>query len=232
MIMNHKELLNKLLRLKDPTRAKTSQWFFKTNPGQYGYGDKFLGITVPIIRKLVSSTKQDIHIYEIEKLLDNEFHEVRLCALLLLVEKYKENPDLTYKTYMRNIKYVNNWDLVDLSARQIVGAHVYKNNEEILNKLARSKSLWERRISIVSTFHHLMNGEDLRTYEIADLLLLDKEDLVHKAVGWLLREAGKRVSTPALIKYLKKNKSKMARTTLRYAIEHLPQFEKQHLMAK
>ncbi len=217
--------------------------FFKTGPGQYGEGDKFLGITVPVSRK-IAQKYSNISLPEISKLLKNEYHEARLVALLILVHKYKKlSTDHTSSRqglrdrkklvdfYLKNTKYINNWDLVDLSAGYIVGDYLYKNGDrKILEKLAKSENLWEKRIAIISTFAFIYEGESKWTFKIVTMLMKDKHDLIHKACGWMLREVGKRVSEKELTEYLDKYTQKMPRTMLRYAIERLPESKRQYYL--
>jgi len=222
-----KELKNKA----DPKRAKITQRFFKTSPGEYGEGDVFLGIAVPEIRKLVKKYS-DLKIKEIIRLLHSKIHEERLTALLIMVNKFqiKENKEKIYDLYLKNTKYINNWDLVDLSADKIIGDYLLNKSKSILYKLAKSKSIWERRISIIATFNFIKNNEFEETLKIAKILLNDEHDLIHKAVGWMLREVGKR-DLKTEERFLKKYCKKMPRTMLRYAIEKFPEKKrKQYLL--
>lgn len=211
-------VIEKLSNISNPNKAKILQSFFKTDPGQYGYGDLFWGITVPQIRA-VARLFQDISLKENLVLIQHQVHEIRLCALLILVHRFQEEPSLVYKTYIDYKKFVNNWDLVDLTADKIVGAYLRDKPKTILYALAKSQGLWDRRIAIVSTFSFIKSGESQETFKIADLLMRDQEDLIHKAVGWMLREVGKRCSMKELENYLKFRYKKMPRTMLRYAIE-------------
>jgi 3-methyladenine DNA glycosylase AlkD len=218
--------MDRLKELGDDEIASHSQGFFKTGKGEYGEGDRFLGIRVPVIRKCVKEYL-DISLDDTLKILESPFHEARLLALLILVKKYSlektsGGKNAIYRSYLKNTKYINNWDLVDLSAAQIVGAHLFSRERKPLYRLARSKDLWERRISIISTFHFIRKGDFADTLKIAELLLHDRHDLIHKAVGWMLREVGKRdlnVEEEFLMKYYKV----MPRTMLRYAIERFPE---------
>lgn len=231
--MKSEEIIKMLIELSSPEKAKTNAWFFKTGKGQYGEGDQFLGLTVPQVRSVAKKASPTVSLSEIEKLIKNKYHEVRLCALALLVDRFNKEPERVYKTYIKNLKYINNWDLVDISAGKIVGNYIYRSQEEVLTDFAHSSNLWKKRIAIVSTFHHISRGEDARTYEIAEILLHDKEDLIQKAVGWLLREAGKRVSEQNLIKFLNKHSKVMPRTMLRYAIERFdPEIRKKFLLGE
>lgn len=223
------ELIEALAREGDPVRAEHSMRFFKTGPGQYGEGDKFFGVTVPVTRKLVR-TVQDMSLTEVQKLLVSEWHEARLAGCLVLVQQFSSSNSLDkqkiYTFYLNNAKRINNWDLVDTSAPYIVGGWLVERGEWLpLRKLARSSNLWEKRIAILATFAFTRAGNSEPTYEIAEILLDDSHDLMHKAVGWMLREAGKRVSETELELWLQEDGryKKMPRTTLRYAIERLPE---------
>jgi 3-methyladenine DNA glycosylase AlkD len=216
-------------RLADPEKAKILQRFFKTGPGQYGEGDVFAGITVPVTRKLVRKYR-DISLGDAVELLQSPVHEERLLALLILVEKCRRGDDATrkriYDLYLKNTRYINNWDLVDLSAERIVGAYLDGTDRAPLYRLARSKSLWERRIAILATFHDIKRGIPDHTLALADVLLADRHDLLHKAVGWMLREVGKRCSPDTLREFLRTRYRSMPRTMLRYAIERFPADER------
>lgn len=225
MIIMIDEIKNDLRKLATPDRAKASEWFFKTGKGQYGYGDKFVGVAVPDQRK-VSKKYIDLSLTDLEKLLNSEIHEERLTALFILVLKFnkaeEKGKEEIYNFYLKNIKAVNNWDLVDSSAPHIIGNYLSDKDKSLLYKLARSKSLWEKRISIISTLAFIVNGKSYKdAFAISDVLLDDREDLIQKAVGWMLREVGKRVSEKELKEYLKTRYNKMGRTALRYAIERL-----------
>jgi len=214
-----------MLKLANPERAKTSRWFFKTGPGQYGEGDRFLGITVPVQRQLTREF-EGLPLSEIRKLLKSRWHEERALALFVLVRQYakadKRARDAIYRCYLGSRDGINNWDLVDCSAPQIVGAHLNAGGRRFLRELARSRSLWDRRIAVLATFHFIKNGQFDDSLAIARMLLDDREDLIHKAVGWMLREIGKR-DQAALEEFLKANAARMPRTALRYAIERFPQ---------
>ena len=224
--------LEKELKIKaNPEKAKILQRFFKTGPGEYGEGDVFLGIVVPEIRKLVKKYS-NLKIKEIIKLLHSKIHEERLTALLIMVNKFQveEDKEKIYNLYLKNTKYINNWDLVDLSADKIIGDYLLNKPKSILYKLAKSKSIWERRISIIATFNFIKNNKFTETLKISKILLNDEHDLIHKAVGWMLREIGKKdlkIEESFLRKYCKK----MPRTMLRYAIEKFPEKKrKQYLL--
>ncbi|MBI2449428.1 DNA alkylation repair protein [Candidatus Pacearchaeota archaeon] len=218
-MINH--LLSELKNASSPEKAKILQKFFKTGKGEYGEGDIFLGVTVPETRK-IAKKHINLSFDEITKLLKSKIHEERLAALLLLVEKYNKSNDKAkdkiVNFYLSNTKYVNNWDLVDLSAHQLLGSFIEDKDKSILTKLAKSPSLWERRIAIISTYHFIKNKNHKPTFKIAEILLEDKHDLIQKAVGWMLREVGKR-NQNAEEEFLKYHYKKMPRTMLRYAIE-------------
>lgn len=221
-----------LNQLADPARAVHSLRFFKTGPGQYGEGDKFLGLTVPQMRGLVRKYR-GFDDADALKLLESPWHEERLVALLLLVDGYERGDESRrnriHRAYLANTRQINNWDLVDCSAEYIVGAHLRSEPPGLLEQLAQSDNLWERRIAIVSTFHFIKRNEFGPTLKIAGLLLRDSHDLIHKAVGWMLREVGKR-DRSVLDRFLAKRYQKMPRTMLRYAIERHPErVRKQYL---
>jgi 3-methyladenine DNA glycosylase AlkD len=211
--------------LASPAVAKTNQWFFKTGPGQYGEGDHFLGLRVPTLRALAKKYRM-LPFSDALKLLKSDWHEERLLALILLVNAYDQSDERDreriHRGYLANAPYINNWDLVDSSAPQIVGAHLTAANVGLLVKLAKSKDLWERRIAIVSTLHFIKRDEFRPTLRVAKMLLADKQDLIHKAVGWMLREVGKRDRT-VLDSFLADTYRTMPRTALRYAIERHPE---------
>lgn len=217
------DIKREILLFSDEKRAKANLWFFKTKKGQYGYGDKFLGLTVPDQRKVAKKFAK-LTMPDLESLLESPIHEERLVSLFILTDKFiKGNEKLQkeiFEFYLKSTKHINNWDLVDASAYKIIGAYVLKNHkEQLLKKLAKSKSIWERRMAIIATYHFIINGESRSTYEIANLLLNDRHDLIQKAVGWMLREAGKRVSEAELKEFLKTRYKRMPRTMLRYSIE-------------
>lgn len=220
-------LKNDLQKLANPRQAELLGRFFKTRKGEYGEGDVFLGIKVPVQRQ-VAKKYLDLELSDIQKLISSEIHEYRLVALLILVEQFKRDSrvrgnDSTerkkiFKFYLKNYKYINNWDLVDLSASRIVGEWLKDKPKDILYKLAVSKNIWQKRIAIISTFTFIYDNQLSDTFKIAEILLNDKHDLIHKAVGWMLREAGKR-DEKLLKKFLDKHCKKMPRTMLRYSIE-------------
>ncbi|MGQ0795558.1 MAG: DNA alkylation repair protein [Nitrosopumilaceae archaeon] len=219
-----------LKKLGNKEKAKVMSGFFKTGKGQYGEGDEFLGITVPEQRKIAKKyTKTSLA--DVKKLLENRIHECRLVALLILVEKFKGESQRKkiVDFYLDNVRYVNNWDLVDLSADKILGQFVLDKDTSILKKFAGSKNLWERRIAIVSTFTFIKQNRFDETLKISKLLISDKQDLIHKAVGWMLREVGKR-NKKTEIDFLKQYYTKMPRTMLRYSIERFSDSEKKFFM--
>ncbi len=229
-------VLAELKKHADPIKAKILSGFFKTGKGEYGEGDQFLGITVPIQRKIAQEYK-DIELREVEKLMQSPFHEARLTGLLILVYKIKNSNELTHKAvfdfYLRHTASVNNWDLVDSTARDIVGGYIfeYTKDKKILYKLVRSKQIWERRIAIIATFYFIARNDFEDTIKISEILMSDTHDLIHKAVGWMLREMGKR-DQKILISFLEKHAHKMPRTMLRYSIERFsPDIRRTYLRA-
>ena len=222
------KLKKELAKLGNPEKARILSGFFRTGRCQYGYGDIFLGVKVPETR-IVAKKFNELNLKDLKKLLSSKIHEERLCALLILVDKYKQsdskNKKIIVDFYLQNTKRVNNWDLVDLSADKILGNYLVDKDRSILYELAKSDNLWEKRISIVSTFAFIRNNKFSDTIGISEILLNDKHALIHKAVGWMLREMGKR-DEKALIKFLDKNYKKMPRTMLRYAIERLDEKRK------
>ena len=230
--MSALSVLSELKSYASPSKAFEMQRFFKTGVGEYGHGDVFLGITVPQTR-LIARNYSDLSLTEIEKLTKSDFHEARLCGLIILCNQFKKNKDLSmqktlFNFYMQQVYKgrVNNWDLVDVTAPTF-GQYLVnsKNPMALLRKLSKSQSLWERRVSIILTFAFI-RAEDLEpTYELAESLLKDEHDLIHKAVGWMLREMGKR--DPGLLRaFLQEHSSKMPRTALRYSIEKLSERER------
>jgi len=208
--------------LRDPERARFLQRFFRTGAGEYAEGDRLLGLTVPDQRQIARGYR-DLPLVEIEMLLESRFHEHRLVALLILVDQHRragvEQRRVLHRFYLDHLSGVNNWDLVDTSAAALVGQHL-PDNPALLEELAGSANLWARRIAIVSTFAELRAGRTERTFHACERLLDDSHDLIHKAMGWLLREAGKRSQTE-LLQFLRKHYARLPRTTLRYAIERL-----------
>jgi 3-methyladenine DNA glycosylase AlkD len=223
-----------LRSLADPDRAATLQWFLKTGPGEYGEGDRCLGVRVPAIRG-VARASRDLSFADTLTLLQSEWHEERFLALVLLVDAYArgtpEEQKKIFDAYLANTSYINNWDLVDLSAAAIVGAHLERNPLARLDKLIRSSNLWERRIGVVATHHFIRQNEFGPTLHVAAQLLTDAHDLIHKAVGWMLREVGKR-DRSVLEAFLRQHHHRMPRTMLRYALEHFPASERARFMTK
>ena len=224
--------------LASPTQARHLQRFFKTSKGEYGYGDVFLGITVPQIRKIANEYK-DLTLPQIDKLMVSKFHEVRFSGLVILTLQFKSSSEsIVHKKifdfYLKQVKAerVNNWDLVDVSA-PIIGQYLIGlgSSNQLLLKLARSKSLWQRRVAIVFTFAFIREGIPQPTLLVAQVLLRDEQDLIHKATGWMLREMGKR-NPIELRRFLEKNVSMMPRTMLRYAIEKFSSTERKRWLAK
>ena len=225
--MSLQQLKSDLRTASNKEKAKLLQGFFKTGKGEYGEGDIFIGIIVPETRKVAVRYK-DLPLKDVEELLKSKIHEERLCALLLLVHNYennKEKREEIYYFYLKNTKYINNWDLVDLSCHHIIGDYLLNRNKAVLYKLARSKNLWEKRISVISTFEFIRNHKFDDSLKIALILVGDKHDLIHKAVGWMLREIGKR-DKKVEEHFLKKYYKLMPRTMLRYAIEKFPEKER------
>ncbi len=215
------EITAHLLSLADPARAEHSQRYFKTSPGEYGAGDQFLGIRVPLIRQAVKCYRE-ASVATAAALLKSGYHEIRLFALLLLVARYAKGDDTErekiYRLYLKHTRHINNWDLVDSSAPHIVGAWLLDKDRSILYQLARSKFLWERRIAIMASGWFIRQGQFADTLRLAEILLRDPEDLIHKATGWMLREIGKR-DHAAEVAFLDAHHREMPRTMLRYAVE-------------
>ncbi len=223
--MTSNNIRKQLQELSDTEHAAVSQKFFKTGPGEYGEGDLFFGIRVPTLRKLAEGYL-DLSLEGITTILKSEYHEERLLALLIMVGQFSKGDHNTQERinelYLESTEFINNWDLVDLSAPKIVGPFLLNRSRAPLYALARSDLLWERRIAIMATFHFIKNNDFMDTLKIAGILLTDPEDLIHKAVGWMLREIGKRhLQTEE--SFLKHHYQKMPRTMLRYAIEKFPE---------
>lgn len=208
----------------DPKRAKHSAGYFKTGVGEYGFGDVFVGLTVPQCREIAEKFS-DLSFEEIAELLHSEIHEERLIALLIMVHQFEHYEMLQrrlYEFYLKNTKFINNWDLVDLSAPKIIGGYLSDKPRTILHKLSKSKNIWERRIAALATFGFIKNGDFSESLSIAEELISDTEDLIQKAVGWMLREVGNK-DTKVEVEFLDKNYNQMGRTALRYAIEKFPE---------
>lgn len=227
--MDLKRIREKLKREADPGNAQHAQRFFKTGPGEYGEGDRFLGIRVPVLRKIAAEFK-NMSIEEAAELLQSEFHEERLTALFILIRIYKKGDKAVrqriFDIYLKNTGKINNWDLVDSSAEHIVGDFLNETDKGILVRLAQSSDLWERRIAVLSTFGYIKAGRFALTLKIVEMLLTDPHDLIHKACGWMLREIGKRDAETEEL-FLKKHYLTMPRTMLRYAIEKFPPEKRQ-----
>lgn len=232
--MDAEDVRSSLQKLADPLRAKNSAWFFKTGPGQYGEGDQFIGVTVPAQRK-VAAAYRELPLPDVLELLRSAIHEHRLTALFILVDQYRKGDRDTKKQiasfYHKNRGYVNNWDLVDSSAPYILGDYLKTHSANVLFRLAGSQSIWDRRIAILSTFAFIGDGQFDLTLKIAEMLLNDKEDLIHKATGWALREVGKR-DHQALLIFLDQYAGTMPRTALRYAIERFSPAERRHYLSR
>ena len=231
---NEAEIIRSEMRsLSDPAKARVLARFFKTGPGDYGEGDRFYGVIVPKIRGVAKAHRKAPR-REIRKLLCSQFHEERLAALLILVDQYQRGNDLQkreiYDLYLASTAHINNWDLVDLTAQHIVGAYLKGKETSVLTRLALSKSLWERRIAMLATYHFIRLGDSGETLRIAELLQRDPHDLIHKAVGWMLREVGKRCSLKAECEFLDAHAATMPRTMLRYAIERFPEKLRLHYL--
>ena len=231
-MMCAEDIRRELQSLSDPEKARIMQCFFKTGQGQYGEGDVFIGVTVPDSRRAAKKFGE-LPLQEVKALLDSGVHEERMVALLILVQKYvrafDEEKEEIVKFYLRNIKQVNNWDLVDLSAPSILGMHLMGRDRKLLHRLAKSDSVWERRIAIVATLHFIRNDDFADTLGIAEVLLRDSHDLIHKAAGWMLREVGKR-DLAAEEAFVARHCRYMPRTMLRYAIERFPEGKKRRYM--
>ncbi len=233
--MTIQQIKKTLRSMGNATIAAHSQHFFKTGKGEYGEGDKFLGVRVPELRKLAKQYYTSTSLEDVQKILSSPFHEERLYALLLLIYSFskaneKEKTQI-YNTYLSNTQYINSWDLVDLSSHHIIGAYLENKTKHILYQLSQSRSIWERRISIIATFQFIKKNQFNDTLSIAKQLINDKEDLIHKAVGWMLREIGKR-NINIEKKFLKAYYKDMPRIMLRYAIEHFPKKERVFFLNK
>ena len=223
----HNQILEALQFLSSPEKKEFLPYFFKTGKGEYAEGDKFIGVVVPDSRKLVKEYWQKAELSDVQEILKSEFHEMRLVALLILVNKFEKSKDKTEQKklvdfYLKNTKYINNWDLVDLSCYKLLGRYCFENRkDDILRELSNSDNMWEKRIAIVATMHHIKKG---KSFDLTQELVLNNlnhpHDLMHKANGWLLREIGNK-DEEVLLDFLKIHYQNMPRTTLRYAIEKL-----------
>ena len=229
-----KIITSELQALSNDEKREIFPKFFKAGKGEYGEGDRFLGVTVPNVRAIAKQHK-DIALAEIQELIQSEWHEVRLCALLIMVEKSKKKDEALrqqlFDLYLSQTDRINNWDLVDLSCRFIVGEYLLDKSRDILYQLAHSPLLWDNRIAIVSTYAFIRKGQLEDTYALSDLMMHHPHDLMHKAIGWMLREAGKRDSD-RLYDYVMSHRADMPRTMLRYAIEKFSPAERSILMKR
>jgi 3-methyladenine DNA glycosylase AlkD len=224
-----------LKSVSDPEKALVLARFFKTGPGDYGEGDRFYGVVAPKVRRIVK-VHRDAPRREVRKLLHSKFHEERLTALLILVDQYQRGDDAQkkgiYDLYLAETGHINNWDLVDLTAQHIVGAWLDGKDTSVLTQLALSESLWERRIAMLATYYSIRQGDSREALRIAELLLHDPHDLIHKAVGWMLREVGNRCSLKEEVRFLDAHAPVMPRTMLRYAIERFPERLRLHYLRR
>ena len=229
-----KTITSELQALSNAEKREIFPRFFKAGKGEYGEGDRFLGVTVPNVRAIAKQHK-DIALAEIQELIQSEWHEVRLCALLIMVEKSKKKDEALrqqlFDFYLSQTDRINNWDLVDLSCRFIVGEYLLDKSRDILYQLAQSSLLWDNRIAIVSTYAFIRKGQLEDTYALSDLMMQHPHDLMHKAIGWMLREAGKR-NPERLYDYVMSHRADMPRTMLRYAIEKFSPKERAILMKR
>jgi len=219
----------------DKKRVLILKRFFKTGKGEYGEGDMFLGLPVPV-SIMISKKYVDLGFSDLQKLLNSKIHEERMIVLSILTKQYAKSDALKqekiFKFYLKNTRHINNWDLVDLSAYKIIGPYLQGKNKDILVKLAKSKSIWEKRIAIISTFHYIKQGKAKEALKIAEALVNDRQDLIQKAVGWMLREVGKRCGQETEEKFLRKHYKTMPRTMLRYSIERFPKDKKNFYMGR
>jgi 3-methyladenine DNA glycosylase AlkD len=225
-------IIDELKSFATEDRRKTNEWFFKTGPGEYSEHDQFIGVRMPQIRGVAKKYFKVIKFNEINQLISHPVHEIRHCALIILVNKYQSgNKEEVFNYYLNNLGSVNNWDLVDTTSPHIIGNFIFNHQEKIslLYEWENSNDLWERRIAIVSTFAFIRHGEFTLTLKISKLLLNDQQDLIHKAVGWMLREVYKK--DEAVVKlFLRENYAQLPRTTLRYAIERMQEDERQRYL--
>jgi len=231
--MTLNKLREEILRERDEKRAEVNKRFFKTGKGEYGEGDIFIGLSVPKCRKIAIKYSA-LPLGEVQKILSSKIHEERLIALEILVYKYENNledKEKIFEFYLSNTKFINNWDLVDLSAEYILGDFLFDKDKKILYELVKSPNLWERRISIISSFNFIKKRKFEDSLKLSKILLNDGHDLIHKAVGWMLREIGKR-DRKVLKKFLNDNYEKIPRTMLRYAIERFSEEERKGFMRK
>ncbi len=227
------KITDEIQAIATPERAKASEWYFKTGKGQYGEGDIFIGISNPDLRAICKNHKH-LAFSELQELLDSPIHEYRLAALIILVEQMKkakgEIRQEIYDFYLDNTHNINNWDLVDCSARDIVGAYLFDKNRSILYDMARTTHLWTQRIAIISTLYFIKNKQFYDTLKISEILLSHKHDLIHKAVGWMLREAWKQGGEKQVEDFLEQKIGQIPRTALRYSIEKMTDERKKYFM--
>lgn len=234
--MIEKKIEAEVYSLRNKDKSEILSRFFKTNKGEYAEGDLFLGITVPISRKIIKKYYNTIELKNLEYLINHKYHEIRFIGLNILVMKYEKEINLLEKEklvkyYLENLRAVNNWDLVDSTAYKILGPFLLNRDKSVLYKFSKSSNLWENRISIISTFHFIKNLSFNDTIEISEILINHPHDLIQKAVGWMLREMGK-IDKKRLMDFLNKNYTRMPRTMLRYSIEKLKADEKKNFMRK
>lgn len=227
-------VLDELLSMANPGKAAFLQRFFKTGPGQYAEGDVFLGLVVPLTRSIAKANKQT-PLAELQKLIESPYHEARLCALLIVMEQFKkarpEEQKKLYEFYLANTMRINNWDLVDVTCPHVVGAYLLDKDRTPLYTLARSRNLWDQRIAMVSTVTFIRHREYTDTLALAEYFLTHTHDLMHKAVGWMLREVGKK-DRDTLTEFLERHATRLPRTALRYAIEHYPDEQRRYFLKK
>lgn len=227
-------VLSELLSMANPEKATFLQRFFKTGPGQYAEGDVFLGLVVPLTRSIAKANKQT-PLSELQLLMESEYHEARLCALLIVMEQFKKASQTERKAlfdfYIKNASRINNWDLVDVTCPHVVGVYLLDKDRSLLYELAESDNLWEQRIAMVSTVTFIRNREYTDTLALAERLMTHTHDLMHKAVGWMLREVGKK-DRATLTDFLEQYATQLPRTALRYAIEHYPEEQRQYFLKK
>lgn len=234
------ELISELQAIATPERAKASAWFFKTGKGQYGEGDVFIGISTPNLRAICKKYNL-LTLEELQVLLNDPIHEYRMAALMILVSQMKkakgDSKKRIYEFYLKNTPQINNWDLVDASARDIVGYYLFDKDRRILYDMARTDHLWAQRIAIIASWYFINKKQYEDTFRIAEILLSHKHDLIHKAVGWMLREIWKReeadgIETKQVEQFLEKNSNLIPRTALRYSIERMPEERRMYFMKR
>lgn len=233
--MTAQDLIRDLEKYSNTKDAEFLQRFFKTGKGQYGEGDIFIGVRMPACR-IVAKKYMDLSLNELQKILDTKVHEQRMAALIILTLKYPKatNKHEIYDFYLSNVYKgnINNWDLIDVTTPHIIGVYLFDKPRDILYDLARSQDIWQKRVSVLATFQFIKDGDASTSLELAEILLHDNHDLIQKAVGWMLREIGKRCDRAILLNFLNQHAHEMPRTMLRYSIEHLPQEQKVFYMQK